>query len=286
MRLKTSDGPVPALKKAALTAAGAVRPFAARLILCGLGCFGGIYGAAAGLLIGFMVDDALALRYLRAFYREAPDRPPAGEAEPGIAAAAGIVCIRMRAAGEAAEHDAEELFVRLAERNGLSLRARRLIPKLFAAAADEVADTGLPVFSRLLAQYGSPRVKSLLADFLYGEELLAGRKLARDREDELRRLFADSGIGPAEAARARGAAFPDYRDAWTVLGIERGADRETIKRAFRRLSRELHPDAQAARRAAAQQAAQDGAAVPEAEDAGQFEELREAYESLIKKAEE
>ena len=33
-----------------------------------------------------------------------------------------------------------------------------------------------------------------------------------------------------------------YRDYFKVLGVERGADADTIKRAFRRLARQYHPD--------------------------------------------
>ena len=54
------------------------------------------------------------------------------------------------------------------------------------------------------------------------------------------------------------------RDYYEVLGVQRGASEGDIKRAFRRLARELHPDAN-----------QDD---PEAED--KFKELAEAYEVL------
>ena len=33
-----------------------------------------------------------------------------------------------------------------------------------------------------------------------------------------------------------------YRDYFKVLGVDRGADADTIKRAFRKLAREYHPD--------------------------------------------
>ena len=33
-----------------------------------------------------------------------------------------------------------------------------------------------------------------------------------------------------------------YRDYFNVLGVERGADADTIKRAFRKLARQYHPD--------------------------------------------
>src|SRR3954467_3552325 len=54
------------------------------------------------------------------------------------------------------------------------------------------------------------------------------------------------------------------RDYYEVLGVERGASETEIKKAFRRLARQLHPDA--------------NPDDPEAED--RFKELAEAYEVL------
>src|SRR5437764_3960613 len=54
------------------------------------------------------------------------------------------------------------------------------------------------------------------------------------------------------------------RDPYDVLGISRNADETTIKKAFRKLARELHPDV--------------NAHDPDAED--KFKEAAEAYEIL------
>src|SRR5918993_1339683 len=54
------------------------------------------------------------------------------------------------------------------------------------------------------------------------------------------------------------------RDYYDVLGVERGADEAQVKKAFRRLARELHPDV--------------NAHDPEAE--AKFKEAAEAYEVL------
>ena len=55
-----------------------------------------------------------------------------------------------------------------------------------------------------------------------------------------------------------------YRDYFSVLGVERGADADAIKRAFRKLARQYHPDVNP-------------------NDAGaeaKFKEVSEAYEVL------
>ena len=54
------------------------------------------------------------------------------------------------------------------------------------------------------------------------------------------------------------------RDYYEVLGVDRGADEATVKKAFRRLARELHPDV--------------NAHDPEAEE--KLKEAAEAYEVL------
>src|SRR5947209_18154868 len=54
------------------------------------------------------------------------------------------------------------------------------------------------------------------------------------------------------------------RDYYEVLGVDRGADDATIKKAFRRLARELHPDV--------------NSHDPQAEE--KFKEAAEAYEVL------
>src|ERR1700742_1387908 len=54
------------------------------------------------------------------------------------------------------------------------------------------------------------------------------------------------------------------RDPYEVLGVDRGADEREVKKAFRKLARELHPDV--------------NAHDPEAEE--KFKEAAEAYEVL------
>jgi curved DNA-binding protein len=55
-----------------------------------------------------------------------------------------------------------------------------------------------------------------------------------------------------------------YRDYFKVLGVERGADADTIKKAFRRLARQYHPDVNPGDRSAE----------------ARFKEISEAYEVL------
>ena len=55
-----------------------------------------------------------------------------------------------------------------------------------------------------------------------------------------------------------------YRDYFKVLGVERGADADTIKKAFRKLARQYHPDVNPGDKGAE----------------AKFKEVSEAYEVL------
>ncbi len=55
----------------------------------------------------------------------------------------------------------------------------------------------------------------------------------------------------------------EYKDYYKILGVERGADQESIKRAYRKLARKYHPDVS-----------------KEADAEAKFKELNEAYEVL------
>ena len=55
-----------------------------------------------------------------------------------------------------------------------------------------------------------------------------------------------------------------YRDYWKVLGLERGADGDAVKKAFRKLARQHHPDVNPGDKAAE----------------ARFKEISEAYEVL------
>lgn len=63
------------------------------------------------------------------------------------------------------------------------------------------------------------------------DEFLNGRPRARDRHDRKQQEMPVSWVDPARAA------------AFRTLGLECGADSETVRRAYRRLAKSFHPDA-------------------------------------------
>jgi DnaJ-domain-containing protein 1 len=245
------------------------------LSLAGLAA--GIYGAAAGFLLGYMLDEARALRAIRRYYG-APDAfPPPPEPRPGLAAAAALVRLEAwpGASGEADKARLAGLFEGLAgQALGLNPLERRELARLSSVAAEEGREASLPIFSRQLATGGSEALRGLLARFGYEAAAAGGAALNHGMEEGLRRIFADAGVGPEAALAARRLVFPGYRDPWEKLGLERGADRAAIKSAFRRLSRRCHPDLAGAN------GEPEGNPAPDA--AAEFRELTDAYEALLK----
>jgi hypothetical protein len=224
-----------------------------------------------------MLDEARGLRAIRRYYQDPDAFPPPPEARPGLAAAAALARLEAWPGESGAEGKARgaALFEGLASQTlALSAREGRELSRLSSVAADEGSEASLPVFSRQLATSGSEALRGLLARFGYEGIAAGGSALGHAEEDRLHRIFADAGIGPEAVLAARRLVFPEYRDPWELLGLERGADRAEIKSAFRRLSRRCHPDLAGASGEPGEGPAPDAAA--------EFRGLKEAYEALIK----
>jgi len=274
-----------ALGRLAARLAAFARPRACALCGAFLGLAADWYGVLAGLLIGAMLDEARA----EAAARAAIDRflgdpesafPP--EPLPGLAAAAALALGTGARQAEAPDAggsapaadtiEARALFERMA---GASLPPgrgpRRQLERILDRAASRPAAASLrPALARALATRGGDEARRALADCAFA--LAAARvrgsgfppRLRRDDELGLRALLADCGLGAAALAAARARAFPEYRDPWEVLGLAPGSPLADVKRAYRRLSRRLHPDAAGGSDA----------------DAAAFRELKDAYEEL------
>jgi len=242
----------------------AIGPRACAIAGACAGLLAGWFGFAAGLLIGAMLDaarlEARARARVAAFLARPEGRAPPEPAE-GYAAAA---CLALRGEwpGLADRDERRALFDRL---SFPSLppggRARREADRL-VDVAERCAAPDLPALARRLATSDAEASRRLLANWAFALAAIGRSRLEAGSELALRAALGDCGLGSREILEARLKAFPGARDPWTVLGLLPGAPLAEAKRAYRRLSRRLHPDASPG------------------DDGEMFRELRAAYAEL------
>ncbi|HTX73428.1 MAG TPA: DnaJ domain-containing protein [Rectinemataceae bacterium] len=246
-------------------------PWAGRMLGLIAGAWAGWYGAIAGLVLGFMVDEARSesktRRSIRAFLAE-PDRVEPEEPLPGIASAAALALspafFGLGDNASAARQGFESLCFTMLALERSELRWLRTVLDL----TERSPATALAQHARRLALNGCPASRRLLADFCYSRFALSARRHEGAAEMRLRSALADCGLDARSIEESRSSAFPAARDPWRILGLRPGSPAAEIRRAFRRLSRQYHPDAAAGSLGA--------------EEAGsRFMALRSAYEELM-----
>ncbi|MEO0760745.1 MAG: molecular chaperone DjiA, partial [Pseudomonadota bacterium] len=124
--------------------------------------------------------------------------------------------------------------------------AEREAARVYNLARQDV--TGFDVYAERVAKMFADR-PAVLADLLEGLCHVAGAdgRFHPDEEaflDEVARIF---GIGEAEYRAIKARQIPGEEDPWAVLGAEPGMEADALRRHYRRLVRELHPDALMAR---------------------------------------
>jgi hypothetical protein len=139
----------------------------------------------------------------------------------------------------------------------------RLARPVVAAALRRQALARLAVLERLPDARVAFRVavrtpRSALHEALEPGEFLQGRRRARARP------------AGGEGVRYRAAAAPSNTGAWRILGLRPGSEEVEIKRAYRRLARDVHPDLHP-----------EATAEERRELELRFAELTEAYRSLV-----
>ncbi|MEM6933667.1 MAG: molecular chaperone DjiA [Pseudomonadota bacterium] len=122
----------------------------------------------------------------------------------------------------------------------------RQAARIYNLARTEVA--GFEVYARQIARMFDDRPQ-VLRDLLEGLVYIAAAdgEFHPGEAEYLRRVAELFGIDAAELRQIRARHIADMNDPYEILGIEQSASTEEVRRHFRKLVRELHPDRMIAR---------------------------------------
>ncbi len=238
-----------------------------RLLGAAAGLAAGWFGILAGLLFGYMLDlaraEARERSRIQAYFRDPDSSPPPEEPYPGLAAAIALSAY----APWGDRESGTSVFMGLARRELPENRRDDRVLQRLADAAEAVPCSSLRALERALSLHGAPAVRAIVARFAYELQHKRGEGLDHRADSLLLLSLADCGLSGPEIEAARRLAFPSYRDPWAVLALGRGASYAEVRRAWRRLSRQCHPDL-----SDGEEGGEDAAA--------RFRELQEAYEII------
>lgn len=207
--------------------------------------WGKIGGAAAGFLLGGgplgALAGAVAGHMLVDRGREAAADPDA----PGIMFTIAVIalCAKMARADGHVTHDEVEAFQQIFR---VPPSEEANVRRVFNMAQQDVA--GFEVYAAQIARLfrGNPAMLEDILDGLFqiarADGVLHPSELAF-----LERVADIFGFSPAVFRRIRASHFPDAADPYTVLGVAHDAGDDEIKRTYRLLVRENHPDSLIAR---------------------------------------
>jgi len=206
--------------------------------------WGKVSGAAAGLLAGGPLGAALGALAGHLLV-DRPASAPGGPADPGIAFTIAMIALgaKMAKSDGVATGDEEEAF-RQYFRVPPSEEAN--VRRIFRLARRDTA--GFESYARQIAKLyrGHPAVLEDILDGLF-EIAKADGMLHPGELAFLERVAEIFGFAPNEFRRIRASHFPDREDPYVILGVAHDATDEEIKRTYRLLVRENHPDSLIAR---------------------------------------
>ncbi len=205
--------------------------------------WGKMSGAAAGFLLGGGPFGALAGAVAGHLLF---DRERADQTDPGVAFTIAVIALgaKMASADGTVTDDEIDAFSRIFRVPPYEEANMR---RVFDLARQDTA--GFEVYASQIARMFRDR-PSVLEDILDGlfEIAKADGVLHPHELAFLERVAEIFGFAPGEFRRIRASHFgPDAEDPYAILGVDRAAPDEEIKRTYRLLVRENHPDSLIAR---------------------------------------
>ena len=204
--------------------------------------WGKISGAAAGAVVGGPIGalvGAVAGHVL-------VDRTPSGTpSDPGIAFTIAMIALsaKMAKADGIVTPDEIEVFNRLFR---VPPSEKANVQRVFDRAQRDIA--GYEAYAKQIASIyrGNPAVLEDILDGLF-EIAKADGVFHPNEAAFLERVAEIFGFAPNEYRRIRATHFRDAADPYVILGVAFDATEEEIRRTYRRLVRENHPDSLIAR---------------------------------------
>jgi len=205
--------------------------------------WGKISGAAAGMLVGGPIGAAVGLLAGHILI----DREAAtGDGDPGVAFTIAVIALaaKMAKADGVVTDEEVEAFDRIFR---VPPDEQTSVRRFFDLARRDTA--GYEAYAGQIARLYADK-PAVLEDILDGLfEIAEADGVLHPGEDAFLERVADIfGFSPGEYRRIRASHFtPDAADPYVVLGVAYDAGDEEIKRTYRRLVRENHPDSLIAR---------------------------------------
>lgn len=205
--------------------------------------WGKVSGAAAGFLLGGGPIGAIAGAVAGHLLL---DRDREAQSDPGVAFTMAVIALgaKMAKADGTVTDDEINAFFRIFR---VPPSEEANMRRVFDLARQDTA--GFEVYATQIARMFRDR-PSVLEDILDGlfEIAKADRVLHPGESAFLERVADIFGFAPGEFRRIRASHFgPDAQDPYAILGVDHAASDDEIKRTYRLLVRENHPDSLIAR---------------------------------------
>ena len=200
--------------------------------------WGKVSGGAAGLLVGGPVGAVLGAVAGHFLF----DR----ESDPGVVFTMAIIALSAKMAG-ADGITTEEEFAIFAHVFGVPPDEEANVRRIFNLARQDIA--GYETYAGQIANLfkGNPAMLEDILDGLF--EIAKSDGVLHPNESAfLERVSDIFGFAPNEFRRIRASHFaPELTDPYVILGLSYATDEDEIRRTYRRLVRENHPDSLMAR---------------------------------------
>jgi len=240
-----------------------------KIIGGGFGLLAGPFGVFLGVLVGHVFDVLLHISKVRAElggFLEFPDGSPLADRGRGLYMFACLAGALRLAAGRSPKAESNALVDEIGKVFPVDIDDFRHLHELFTILENGEAAPNLKEHAEALLRRSEGRNLTALLEALVSIAKGNGESVRGPLDSVLGIVASSWGLG-YEAKTSEG----PCADSWQVLGLEPGSSREEVKRVFRVLASQFHPDGGAALTAVQRR---------ETEEA--FKRIKDAYDDCMR----